>query len=270
MIDPRNAQPGSYRTSGHGAESREANPGGSIVRESQRPAKPAGRGKSGGLVPAAGRGSGPPGPAQGASPLGWHLRSVETRPTSMYRVPWQSARADRRRRAVRRPQPPAARPHRTAPDDDSASPRTPPDFRAGTPDTRWPSLTRLGPLHIPVVGPTEALRGRPGGPGMDGPPGAVPGLLDHERQSGWQLAQRVWQDSGVNWEDRRRAHAGLPGDPVPVSPRQPATPEEDRRLPGRDLVPARQYPADDDHPDDDLSPRPPSSRPPPPSRRAGT
>ncbi len=66
---------------------------------------------------------------------------------------------------------------------------------------RWPSLTGRGPRHIPVVGPTEALRGRAGGPGVDVPPGAVPGLLDHERESGWQLAQRVWQDSGVDWEE---------------------------------------------------------------------
>ena len=66
---------------------------------------------------------------------------------------------------------------------------------------RWPSLARHRPRHIPVVGPTEALRGRAGGPGVRVPPGAVPGLLDQERQSGWQLAQRVWEDSGADWED---------------------------------------------------------------------
>ncbi len=66
---------------------------------------------------------------------------------------------------------------------------------------RWPSLTGRGPRRVPVVGPTEALRGWAGGPGADVPPGAVPGLLDHERQSGWQVAQRVWRDSGVDWED---------------------------------------------------------------------
>ena len=32
------------------------------------------------------------------------------------------------------------------------------------------------------------------------PPGAVPGLLDPQQRSGWQLAQQVWQDSGVAWE----------------------------------------------------------------------
>src|SRR5689334_4402663 len=33
---------------------------------------------------------------------------------------------------------------------------------SGAPDAGWLSLTRLGPRHIPVVGPTEALHGRPG------------------------------------------------------------------------------------------------------------
>lgn len=32
------------------------------------------------------------------------------------------------------------------------------------------------------------------------PPGAVAGLLDSRQRSSWQLAQQVWQDSGVNWE----------------------------------------------------------------------
>ena len=54
-----------------------------------------------------------------------------------------------------------------------------------------------GSRHIPVVGPTEALRGRADGPGMAVPQGAV---LDPHQRSGWQLAQQVWQDSGVVWE----------------------------------------------------------------------
>ncbi len=110
---------------------------------------------------------------------------METRPTSMYLVPWQTARQERLRRSLGRIQAPA-----------SAPPPPPPSL-----DTRWPSLAGRGPRNIPVVGPTEALRGRAGGPGVDVPPGAVPGLLDQDRQSGWQLAQRVWQESGVDWED---------------------------------------------------------------------
>jgi len=64
----------------------------------------------------------------------------------------------------------------------------------------WPWSFQNGSRHIPVVGPTEALRGRAGGPGMAVPPGAVPGLLDPHQRSGWQLAQQVWQESGVVWE----------------------------------------------------------------------
>jgi hypothetical protein len=51
-----------------------------------------------------------------------------------------------------------------------------------------------------VVGPTPALRGRAGGPGFAVPPGAVRGLYDQAHRSGWQLAQQVWQESGINWE----------------------------------------------------------------------
>ena len=131
---------------------------------------------------------------------------METRPTAMYRVPWQTARQERLRRSLGKLQAPMARPTGTpddrAPGDGSPNDRA--DDRADAPDMRWPSLTGRGPRHIPVVGPTEALRGRAGGPGVDVPPGAVPGLLDHERESGWQLAQRVWQDSGVDWEWEER------------------------------------------------------------------
>src|SRR5215472_14021754 len=51
-----------------------------------------------------------------------------------------------------------------------------------------------------VVGPTAALRGRAGGPGFAVPPTAVRGLYDPANRSGWQLAQQVWQESGINWE----------------------------------------------------------------------
>src|SRR5215469_83652 len=57
-----------------------------------------------------------------------------------------------------------------------------------------------GPDEPGVVGPTPALRGRAGGPGFVVPPGAVRGLHDQAHRSGWQLAQQVWQESGINWE----------------------------------------------------------------------
>ena len=91
-----------------------------------------------------------------------------------------------------------------------------PGARPGGP--RPASLQPVSPLgpwsfqsrsrHIPVVGPTEALRGRAGGPGMAVPPGAVAGLLDPQQRSGWQLAQQVWQDSGVTWEQLEPESAG--------------------------------------------------------------
>jgi hypothetical protein len=64
----------------------------------------------------------------------------------------------------------------------------------------WPWVFPVGSRHVPVVGPTEALRGRSAGPAMPVPEGAVPGLLDPAQRSSWQLAQEVWQESGVAWE----------------------------------------------------------------------
>lgn len=56
------------------------------------------------------------------------------------------------------------------------------------------------PRFVPVVGPTAALYGQAGGPGFVVPPGAVSGLYDPARRSGWQLAAGVWDESGVGWE----------------------------------------------------------------------
>jgi hypothetical protein len=79
----------------------------------------------------------------------------------------------------------------------------------------WPGPSAAEPRQLPVVGPTEALRGRAGGPGLTAPPGAVPGLLDPEGRSGWQLARQVWAQAGVAWE---------PVGPVPAAPASPAGP----------------------------------------------
>jgi hypothetical protein len=64
----------------------------------------------------------------------------------------------------------------------------------------WPWTFPTGSRPVPVVGPTEALRGRATGPGTAVPSGGVPGLPDQAPRSSWQLAQEVWQDSGVTWE----------------------------------------------------------------------
>src|SRR5262249_61134824 len=68
-----------------------------------------------------------------------------------------------------------------------------------------------------VVGPTAALRGRAGGPGFTVPPTAVRGLYDPAHRSGWQLAQQVWQESGINWEPP----AGPPSAESPVAEPEP-------------------------------------------------
>ena len=148
MTDPRNAQPGSYGTSGYGAgageESRMAANSG---KTGVGPRWPGAGSPAGWFPPPAGEAAPPvrqrePARSDAASPY-----AVETRPTSMYLVPWQTARQERLRRSLGRIQAPT-----------SAPPPPPPP-----PDTRWPSLAGRGPRNIPVVGPTEALRGRAGG-----------------------------------------------------------------------------------------------------------
>ena len=94
MTDPRNAQPGSYWTSGHGAEAGdESRVAAKSGRASVRPNRPGAASPAGWFPPPAGEAAPPvrlrePARSDGASPY-----DVETRPTSMYRVPWQSARA---------------------------------------------------------------------------------------------------------------------------------------------------------------------------------
>ena len=96
-----------------------------------------------------------------------------------------------------------------------------------------------------MVGPTAALRGRAGGPGFVVPHGAVRGLYDPAHRSGWQLAQQVWQESGINWEPPagptsaespaaepepepgwgEDPHGGLPGQPWPADVPGQAVPQ---------------------------------------------
>ena len=66
------------------------------------------------------------------------------------------------------------------------------------PLARW--TFQVGSRHVPVVGPTEALRGRGRRPGDGGTRLPVAALLDPAQRSSWQLAQEVWQESGVIWE----------------------------------------------------------------------
>jgi hypothetical protein len=76
----------------------------------------------------------------------------------------------------------------------------------------WPGRSPAAPGRRPVVGPTEALRGRAGGPGLTVPAGAIPGLLGLERRSGWQLAQEVWAQAGVRWEPASTASTASTAD----------------------------------------------------------
>src|SRR6266702_4747877 len=176
MTDPRNPQPGSYRTPGYGAgaweESRMAPDSG---KASVRPDRPDAAGPAGWFPPPAGEAAPPVRHREPARSDAASQYEMEARPTSMYRVPRRPPLPERTplpgrtplpqrtpqapMGPPRRPKAPMARPSRSTPDD-SASRGAPPDRQASEPDLRWLSLTRRGPRHIPVVGPTEALRGR--------------------------------------------------------------------------------------------------------------
>jgi hypothetical protein len=83
----------------------------------------------------------------------------------------------------------------------------------------WPWVFPTGSRPVPVVGPTEALRDRAGGAVTAPPPRAVPGPLDPAQRSSWQLAQEVWQESGVTWEPTTPGLADA--DPAYLEPSDP-------------------------------------------------
>ena len=82
----------------------------------------------------------------------------------------------------------------------------------------------------PAVGPTSALRGQPGGPGFAVPPGMVAGLYDPARRSGWQQAQGLWRDSGIQWE-RPYVPASHPAGPQPRQPQPPQAQDSPQNTP---------------------------------------
>src|ERR1700722_1086643 len=96
MTDPRNAQPGSYWTSGHGAEAGEqSRMAASSGKASVRPNRPDAAGPAGWFPPPAGEAAPPvrlrePARSDGASPY-----DMETRATAMHRGPLQTARQER-------------------------------------------------------------------------------------------------------------------------------------------------------------------------------
>ncbi len=85
----------------------------------------------------------------------------------------------------------------------------------------------------PVVSPTRALRGRPGGPGL---PPRRPGPGSRKSPvdlSPWQTSQRLWNESEIPW-DQHPADAGDQPPPQPPQqawpPRQPRPPQQARPL----------------------------------------
>ena len=118
-----------------------------------------------------------------------------------------------------------SQPGRGGDDDRGGWHRNPQPASADPVRALWPWVFPQGWRPVPVVGPTEALRDRAGSPGTAVPPGAVPGAVDPAQPSSWQLAQEVWQESGVTWEraipelaDVEPAHLEPP-DPEPATAR---------------------------------------------------
>ncbi len=224
MTDPRNAQPGSYWTSGHGAEAGdESRVAANSGRASVRPNRPGAASPAGWFPPPAGEAAPPvrlrePARSDGASPY-----DVETRPTSMYRVPWQSARADRT---------PARGAETAAPGGPSA-----PDRARTTP------LPRGLPRTSGRARPTCAGRRSPGGdhctfpwsarprrcaagpaaPGWTCRPARSPACSTTSGSPAGSSPSAYGRTPGSAGRNRRR-RSRTTRRPVPVSPRQPASP----------------------------------------------
>jgi hypothetical protein len=127
-----------------------------------------------------------PGPGA-ASPAGWFL-PTDGEAAPPFRSGTEPARSDKISRAP------------GADGDDRGRRRQSHQAPADPARALWPWTFPTAPRYVPVVGPTEALRGRAGGDGMAMPSGAVPAVTDPAPRSSWQLAQEVWQESGVTWE----------------------------------------------------------------------
>ncbi len=165
-----------------------------------------------------------PGPGA-ASPAGWFL-PTDGEAAPPFRSGMEPARSDKFARAP------------GADGDDRGGRRRSPQAPADPARALWPWTFPTAPRYVPVVGPTEALRGRAGGDAMAVPSGAVPAVTDPAPRSSWQLAQEVWQESGVTWErtapelaDVEPAAGWLPdGEPLSVARLTYAPPHTD--LPG--------------------------------------
>jgi hypothetical protein len=91
--------------------------------------------------------------------------------------------------------------------------------------TTRPDYPQAAAWSETVVGPTEALRGRAGGPGFRVPAGSGYGLQDPANRSGWQIADGLWRESGISWDSADDTLADE--DPLPARPR------DAHSLPGR-------------------------------------
>src|SRR5580692_5780049 len=149
-----------------------------------------------------------PGPGA-ASPAGW-FRPADGEAAPPFRPGTEPARSDAK-----------ASPAGAADDDRGGWHRNPQPASDDPVRARWPWVFPTGSRPVPVVGPTEALRDRAGGAGMAVPPEPVPGSLGPAQRSSWQLAQEVWQESGVTWERTTPGSADV--EPAYLEPSDPET-----------------------------------------------
>ena len=184
MTDPRNAQPGSYGTSGYGADWEQSQTAPDPGKTGARLNRP-GAASPAGWFPPAGEAAPPVRLREPARSDEASSYDMETRPTSMYRVPWRPASSDAARHPLRRPQPPVPRPRRSAPANSAPAASAPAasapaagapaagapgngagrvtssDLPLSAPDMRWPSLARGGPGAHPCGRPDAGVA-RPG------------------------------------------------------------------------------------------------------------
>src|SRR6202034_4052277 len=167
VIRPANGQAANAQSSGNGWQDLNGTPGyDAAIRERTLVAPESGEARAW-----------PKRPGPGAeSPAGWFL-PTDGEAAPPFRSGMEPARSDK-----------IARTPGADGDDRGGWRQNPQPTSAYPARALWPWTFPTGSRPVPVVGPTETLRGRVSRPGLAAPSGAVQGVLDPAQRSSWQLA----------------------------------------------------------------------------------
>jgi hypothetical protein len=207
-----------------------------------------------------------PAPEPGESPISWYEGTDDPAPDSAPAAPASESPAPASESPAPASEPPG-QPAASAAAEPAASAAAEPAASIGNGSApAGPAPSRRSVLAAePVVIPTRALRGRPGGPGLP-PRRPGPGARKAPADlSPWQTSQRLWNESEIPW-DRRPADAGhQPYPPGPSLPEPGPRPSAPHRNPPPPLqTPPPQPPQEPRSPQQARPPQQPPPLIPPP------